>query len=265
MYVGELVASGLRRWIQETADKVANNYPKDMYGTTAHANFLYDSAMVLNSQGMHMEEYMKYQEARDLDIQIGDKRGVLMSKNGMAVALGEMGKVKEALALQREVADDYIEEFGSMEQETLVVKYNLGVWLQRAEEWEEAESVLREVLEIRKSKEQTMSEDIKNIMQHLAEVLRDSQKDLQGSITIFDELIAYEIDESGRDHENTLILIAGRGRAFALLGSHTEASAAYTEALPVIYRAWGSNDRYVRACQEWLSMSVVALCKKLPA
>jgi len=263
LYVGELVASELRRWIQDIAHKVANNYPKDMRGTAAHANFLYDSAMVLNSQGMHMEEYMKYQEARDIDIQIGDKRGVLMSKNGMAVALGGMGKVKEALALQREVADNYVQEFGPIEQETLVVKYNLGVWLQRAEEWEEAESVLREVLKTRGSKEQTMSEDIKNIMQHLAEVLRDSQKDLQGSITIFDELIAYESNVSGREHEKTLILIAGRGRAEALLGSHAEALAAYAEALPVMYRAWGANDRYVQACQEWLSKSVFAARKQV--
>merc|ERR1719369_2107920 len=108
-----------------------------------------------------------------------------------------------------------------------------------------------------------MSEDIKNIMQHLAEVLRDSQKDLQGSITIFDELIAYESDESARDHENTLILIAGRGRALALLDSHSQALSAYAEALPGMYRAWGANDRSVRACQEWLSQSVLAARKQL--
>lgn len=257
--MNELIAEGLRDCIRELVISIVAAYPMNLFGTVAHANFLYDCAIFFNSQGMHQVEYSKYEEARNVDIQLGDLRGALMSKNGMAVALGEMGKVQEALRLQRELRTEYMTEFGPEEKETLIVKYNLGVWLQRAEEWEEAESVLRDVLESRKSIEKPMSDDIRNIMQHLAEVLRDSEKDLVGATRIFDKLIAHETKVSGRNQASTLLIVAARGRALALLGSHQEATEAYTEALPAIHAAWGANDEYVKSCQEWLAFSVAAL------
>jgi len=104
-----------------------------------------------------------------------------------------------------------------------------------------------------------MSDDIRNIMQHLAEVLRDSEKDLVGATRIFDKLIAHETKVSGRNQASTLLIVAARGRALALLGSHQEATEAYTEALPAIHAAWGANDEYVKSCQEWLAFSVAAL------
>jgi len=258
--VDQIVAEGLQTWLKRYILAMVEEFPDN--GTMKHASFAYDAGDFFFDLELFQNSYHSYEHAAKLYKSLGHKFNWLTARNGMMIAMSNMGKKRESLNLSIELVNECVQEFGPNNEKTLDMKDNLATEYQERGMLEKAEPILREVLEGYQKIQPPMSKDIRITMMTLSRTLMQTNK-VDEATKILDEMIAYETKRFGRNDESTLCSVSLYGRCQALKGMHFTAVALYQEALPVMLDKWGSDDTHVMNCKEWLEESKAALKKGL--
>merc|ERR1719233_532226 len=226
--VDQLVSEGLLKWLRRYIWVMVEDFPAS--GTMQHASFAYDAGDFFFDLELFQNSYKSYEQAAKLYKSLGHRFNWLTARNGMMIAMSNMGKKKDNLATE------YTER---------------GMW-------RKAEPILREVLEGYQKMKSPMSKDIRITMMTLARTLMQTDK-VDEATKILDKMILYETKNFGRHDESTLCSVSLYGRCQALKGLHMTAMALYQEALPVMLDKWGKDDVHVKNCQVWLEEAKLAV------
>lgn len=254
--VDQIVSEGLLTWLRRYIWVMVEDFPA--MGTMQHASFAYDAGDFFFDLELFHNSYKSYEQAANLYKVLGHRFNWLTARNGMMIAMSNMGKKKESLNLSIELVQECIQEFGPNHEKTLDMKDNLATEYTERNMWRKAEPILREVLEGYEQIKSPMSKDIRITMMTLARTLMQTNK-VDEATKILDKMILYETKNFGRHDESTLCSVSLYGRCQALKGLHKTAMALYQEALPVMLDKWGKDDVHVQNCQVWLEEAKLAV------
>jgi len=218
----------------------------------AHMNFLIQSFLFFRTLGM--DEYMLKcsQLALKIAEDIGNEWGMARVKSNVALALTELGRFAKAVDMRKIIVEERTEKYGPEHDDTLTGRYLLGKAYMCSAQWVKAEIELRAVLKVYKEKHEPMHYEIRETQETLAQVLRDSRKDLDQAQMLFKELYDHKSKTFGSEDPTVLFTAVQHARCFDLKGHHEAALKTYNKAWPTILRTWGENDADVKMVRSWI-------------
>jgi len=247
--VDQIVSQGLLSWLRRYIRAMVEDFPAN--GTIQHASFAYDAGDFFFDLEQFQTSYLSYEQSAALYKRLGDRFNWLTARNGMMIAMSNMGRKKESLTLSIELVQECVQEFGPHHEKTLDMKDNLATEYTESGLLHKAEPILREVLDGYQKIKRPMSKDIRITMMTLARILMQTNQ-VDEAANILEKMIVYETKNFGRDDESTLCSVSLFGRCQALKGMHSTAIELYQEALPVMIDKWGIDDMHVKNCEVWL-------------
>jgi len=97
-----------------------------------------------------------------------------------------------------------------------------------------------------------MSSDIRACQGKLAEILRDSGKDVDEAARLYKELLDYKTKCWGSLDPTVIVTAAHHARCLDLKGSTVEALKTYQKAYPICLKQWGEKDLDVQKIRSWI-------------
>jgi len=187
--VDQIVSKGLLTWLRQYIWLMVQDFPAS--GTLQHASFAYDAGDFFFDLEQFHTSYLSYEQAAALYKGLGDRFNWLTARNGMMIAMSNMGKKKESLTLSIELVQECVQQFGPHHEKTLDMKDNLATEYTESGLLHKAEPILREVLEGYQKIKSPMSKDIRITMMTLARTLMQTNK-VDEAAAILDKMIVYE-------------------------------------------------------------------------
>jgi len=97
-----------------------------------------------------------------------------------------------------------------------------------------------------------MSIEIRGDQAILAEILRDSGRDIDEAARLFKEVYDYESKVLGSQDPTVLLIASEHARCLEIKGSTVKALKIYKEAYPIILKTFGENDTDVQKVRGWI-------------
>jgi len=247
--VDQKVATSLRRCIGMTVWSFCETWP--IKETKEHAEFLMACSFMFAGLSMHEYNLKCSQQAHKIYKAAGDGYQADRAENSMAVALGDLGRYSEAVALQEAALEKRISNYGLDSLTVCNMRYNLAYGYTDLKQWEKAEVQIRTALRVLKKKE-SMSPRICIYQAMLATILRDGGKDIDGAATLFKEILDYEIKAHGDQYPKVQVTASAYARCLELKGLRLDALEVYKKAFPIILKKWGKNSTYAKKVHSWI-------------
>jgi len=196
---------------------------------------------------------LKYsKEALDIFENKGDESKSEDAKNDLAIAYHRLERFSEAIEVRKQLVEEGTRKYGAKHRYTLTYKFNLGYSYQQTEDWSKAEELFREAWSARKELDKPMSQMIRIYQNALAEVLRDSGKDLEQAEKLFKEMLDFKTKRWGELDYTVQLTAIHYARCLELRGSISKALEIYNKAYPILLQVYGENDRNVRSVRSWI-------------
>jgi len=248
--VDQSVANALREWLARTVQNLCEMHRTK--GKKQYTNFVWTSCLLFRALNKHglIVHYLK--QAINIFKDEGDWDSEYRAKNDLALALKNLGRYPEAIELYTQVIEEKTRKLGAMHYGTLKSMQNLGCAYQASKEWSKAEALLRTVWNDMKETQKAMSPGIRLVQGKLAEVLRDSKKDLIQAEYLFKEMLDYFTKVWGEFHHSVQYTAVEYARCLELKGSTAEALKMYMKGYPILLKAYGANDNKVKKVGGWI-------------
>jgi len=182
----------------------------------------------------------------------GNMNGAELARNQISIALPKLGRLSEAIELGEKILQSRIKKYGLEHDRVATVRYSQGVLYMETKQWEKAETQMRTALSYYKKTQSPMSSDIRGSQAKLAEILRDTGKDVDEAARLYKEALDWKTVKFGKQHPTVLLTAAGHARCLQLKGLTSTALKTYKEAYPIMRKTWGDNARDVKNIRSWM-------------
>ena len=168
-------------------------------------------------------------------------RPTLWAAKHLAVALGDLGWWREAVALERELHDHYVATYGDDHPDTLIAANNLAIDLAELGEYERAGALAEDTLARRRrvlGEDHPATMDSAYYFTRVLALLGEHER----ARTLAEEVLTRARRVLGNDHPDTLAAAYNLARRLADLGEYERARALTEDTLTRHRQVFGADD-----------------------
>ena len=248
--VDQKVANALRLWIAGAMKIFCESF--ETQGTIEHAKFLIQSNLLFSAVGKFEIMLNFARQALEICEKVGNEWWIENAMVDVMIALVKLGRHSEAVEMNEQMLELVLKKYGPEHKDTAGAQYNLGVSYMKIQDWSKAELQLRNSWNLRKKLGSPMSHGVRLAQTKLAEVLRDSGKDVDEAARLFKEVLDYKSRVFGAQDATVLLTEVGHARCLEIKGFTVQALETYNKAFPICLKTWGENDPDVKKIDRWM-------------